>query len=335
MDGEFHMLNWQLWEGTAEAWDQLLERFSDYSVYQSYAWGEHRARFNWRPLRLVLRKEDNISAMVQILIRNYPLNLGLVWIPGGPLGDIDFWDASLQRAIMVGAGVRFLYCRINSMRRHSAEEELKLTVRGWRKSAYPLNSGLSLAYKPMQNEDVRLKQSSSNWRHNFRRSAKRGLSVYLWKNPDPKEMMLAYISMQEYKQLKDQTNLEQIDSIVKAFKERCLLVRCDDENGNLLAFRGALVQGEKAWDIFAATTPVGRNMYASHAAFWELMKQCAVRNINWYDMSGVDPVKNRGVYDFKKGTGAQDLQYLGEWEYAKPSIFGILVSRVIVLKGLS
>jgi lipid II:glycine glycyltransferase (peptidoglycan interpeptide bridge formation enzyme) len=59
------------------------------------------------------------------------------------------------------------------------------------------------------------------------------------------------------------------------------------------------------------------------------MKLCGERNVQWYDMSGVDPVNNKGVYDFKKGTGAQDLQYLGEWEYARPSIFGLIASRII------
>jgi lipid II:glycine glycyltransferase (peptidoglycan interpeptide bridge formation enzyme) len=46
------------------------------------------------------------------------------------------------------------------------------------------------------------------------------------------------------------------------------------------------------------------------------MKQCEERGVTWYDMSGVDPDKNKGGYDFKKGTGAEDLKYLGEWDRA-------------------
>lgn len=333
MDGKFYMLNWQLWNGTAEEWDRLLQKLPDYTVYQSHAWGVHRERFGWRPLKLVVQDGDDIIAMVQILTRRYPFSIGIVWIPGGPLGDIDLWGGSLQHAIRAVLKVRFLYCRLNSMRPHSAEDELKLTSLHWQRSKYPLNSGLSLAYQPALTEDTRLTQSSSNWRHNLRRSFKRSLHTCLWQNPDPNVMMDAYVSMQEHKQLNAQTSHQEIMSLLEAFTERCLLVRCNDENGNLLAFRGALVCGEKAWDIFAAAVPAGRKVYASHAAFWELMKQCAERGVEWYDMSGVDPVNNRGVYDFKKGTGAQDLQYLGEWEYAKPSIFGLLASRLIARRG--
>lgn len=327
------MLNWQLWEGPAEAWDRLLLKFSDYTIYQSHAWGEHRARFGWRPLRLVVQDGNEITGMAQILVRRYPLSIGMVWIPGGPLGDIDLWGDSLQQAIFIGAGVRFLYCRLNSMRPHLAEDEMNLAARGWQRSAYPLLSGLSLTYQPVLDEELRLKQCSGNWRHNLRRSTKRGLRTYLWEKPDPIEMMSVYVLMQDHKQLKSQTSREDIESLLATFAERCLLIRCDDEDGNLLAFRGALLFGGKAWDIFAAATPAGRNVYASHAALWELMKQCAERGVQWYDMSGADPDNNRGVYDFKKGTGAQDLRYLGEWEYAKPSIFGPLASRIIALRG--
>lgn len=329
VDGGFYMLNWKLWNGTSEEWDGLLQKFPDYTVYQSYAWGEHRARFGWLPLRLVARDDVNVIFMAQILIRRYPLNVGVVWVPGGPLGDIELWGESFQREIRIVTGVKFLYCRLNSMRTYVAKDELKLASLGWRRSAYPLNTGLSLTYQPALSEEVRLLQASGNWRHNLRRSSKRSMHVYLWENPDPVEIMKAYVSMQELKHLNAQTSREAIESLVKEFADRCIFVRCDDESGNFLALRGALVFGEKAWDMFAVATPAARKVYASHAAFWELMKLCGERGVQWYDMSGVDPVNNRGVYDFKKGTGAQDIRYLSEWEYAKPSVFGYLASRVI------
>ena len=63
-----------------------------------------------------------------------------------------------------------------------------------------------------------------------------------------------------------------------------------------------------------------------------LMKQCAERGVRWYDMGGVDPVNNRGVYDFKKGTGARALEYLGEWEWSTSKALGWGVSRLIALQ---
>ena len=81
--------------------------------------------------------------------------------------------------------------------------------------------------------------------------------------------------------------------------------------------------------MFAAATPDGRNVYASHAAFWELMNQCEARGILSYDMSGADKMGSKGVYDFKKGTGGVDLEYLGEWDWATSSLLRHAANRLI------
>jgi len=43
---------------------------------------------------------------------------------------------------------------------------------------------------------------------------------------------------------------------------------------------------------------------------------CHAAGVKRYDMMGIDPTYNPGVYHFKKGTGAECIDYLGEWEWA-------------------
>lgn len=327
------MLSWQLWQGAPDVWDGLLQQFPDHTVFQSHAWGEHKRSFGWQPVRLLAGDTDHPVTMAQVLVKRFPFGIGMAWMPGGPVGEISMWDERLRQAIRSAAGVHFLYCRISPMQVHVDDSASRLVDQDWQRCVSPLTSGLSLAYPIALAEDERLQQCSGNWRHNLRRSAKQGTHTYLWNKPDPDEIMNAYAAMQAHKQLSAQTSREEIASMLNHFSDRCLVVRCDDAKGNLLALRGALVSGEKAWDTLAAATPAGRKVYASHAAFWELMKQCAGRGVRWYDMGGVDPEKNRGVYDFKKGSGAQDLRYLGEWEHASPKILGALVSRAIAWRG--
>jgi lipid II:glycine glycyltransferase (peptidoglycan interpeptide bridge formation enzyme) len=38
-------------------------------------------------------------------------------------------------------------------------------------------------------------------------------------------------------------------------------------------------------------------------------------------MGGIDPENNKGVYHFKKGTGAKEIRYLGEWEWSNSEMF--------------
>jgi hypothetical protein len=50
-------------------------------------------------------------------------------------------------------------------------------------------------------------------------------------------------------------------------------------------------------------------------------------------MGGADAVNNRGVYDFKQGTGATSVTTTGEWEYARPRLLGNVVARRIARQG--
>jgi lipid II:glycine glycyltransferase (peptidoglycan interpeptide bridge formation enzyme) len=109
-------------------------------------------------------------------------------------------------------------------------------------------------------------------------------------------------------------------------------VRQDDEDGNVLSIRGALIHQNYAWDFIAVTTPQGRKNYSSHRTLIALASAAAERGCTLLELGGIDPVKNKGVFDFKQGTGAQEITYLGEWEQANPSwarrFISFLLNRV-------
>jgi len=313
------VLSWNIWLGNAGAWDELLLQFPDYHVYQSYGWGEHKSHFGWIPHRLTATENSKPVAMAQVMARRYPLGIALAWVNGGPVGRVEAWGEPFRRAIKEAIGAPRLYCRVNPMRGQISEDVERLKSAGWREPNAPILSGRSLSYSPSENETVREGQASRNWRNNSRRSLKYGHVANVWSGPNPDEMLAVYDAMQSYKNLEQQISRPVLISMLEALGKQCIVVRCSDAQGHLLALRGALLLGTKAWDIFAAATPEARKVYASHAAFWELMRQCASRGVKWYDMSGVDPVANKGVYDFKKGTGASEFYYLGEWDWATSS----------------
>jgi len=310
------MLNWNAWQGDATAWDALLLRFPDYTAFQSFQWGELRRRSGWVPHRLAAVDSGEAVAMTQVLVRRFPLGHAVAWVPGGPVGAVEAWDDSFRSALRESIGAPRLYCRVSPMREHVAQDEARMSLSGWREALVRMNSGISLSYSPSESDSVRLAQASHNWRHNLRRSLKSRHSASLWPDPAPDEMLAVYKAMQSHKNLEEQISRDALISILEVLGKQCVVVRCLDEQKRLLALRGAILFGTKAWDVFAAATPEGRKVYASHAAFWELMRECASRGIEWYDMSGVDPIGNKGVYDFKRGTGARDLRYLGEWDWA-------------------
>ena len=77
---------------------------------------------------------------------------------------------------------------------------------------------------------------------------------------------------------------------------------------------------DRAWDMLAAATVEARKVYASYAALWEMLLEIQRRGARTIDLRGVEPEKNPGVYEFKKGTGATFVEYLGEWDWASNAL---------------
>jgi lipid II:glycine glycyltransferase (peptidoglycan interpeptide bridge formation enzyme) len=328
-------VEWSTWDGPAEQWDEQLKQLPGWSVYQSYQWGEHRKRFGWTPIRLIAKRNNHVVGMLQVQTRRYLSRIGLAWSPGGPVGDVSACGSSMRAAIAQASGARYLVYRLNVMRLYGDVDAATMAKNGWTNSQETILSGLSLTYDLSASDDSRERLLTKNWRHNLRRGLKRNITAYHWQKPDPMEMTLVYDQMHSYKgieHLAQQNSLESISSLLTAFNSNCIIVRCDDADGNMIALRGALIMGDRAWDTFAAATPEGRKQYASYVAFWELMRLCKMNGVESYDMGGADPINNRGVYDFKQGTGARVVRFLGEWEYSQPRVLGLIAGRRIAAR---
>lgn len=313
------MVTWKLLsrDESLECWNERLFRFEDFTYSQSFEWGEYRSNFGQRPYRWIATNlQGEAVTMCQGLLRSYPGKTGLLWVAGGPVGDLSSCGKDLMHTLQESTEMKRLYCRISPMRHYSAYDALILRGLGWKRPSASILSGMTMHYDSASDEQARVSFSTKNWRHNLRRSEKYGLSTSLWENPEIDTIYQLYTSMQDYKQLSQQYSKLEIEKIFNGFGKSIVLYRCDDESGNPVALRGCVILGKKAWDLFAATSVKGRKLYASYALFWRLMKHCHENGVVIYDMSGIDPFANPGVYDFKKGTGAKPVEYLGEWEWA-------------------
>jgi len=300
-----------------QVWDQSLVKFSDFSPFQTYAWGEYNRSLGWQPYRwAAFDGKGQVVAMMQGLLRRYPFGFGLVWSAGGPVGDLSAWNEDLQQAVVKSTGVKRLYCRFRSDRPRQVEDVLRLAGQGWARSWYTLTSNLSLELDLTTDDQALLAGCSRNWRRNLRRAAENKLVIKPWPDPDVDEMLSAYASMQSFKNLEEQVSRRELEQTLNHFRQRVVLYRCDDGQGNLVGLRGCAILGNRAWDLFAATAQRGRELCASYPLFWALVRHCRSHGVRSYDLGGIDPVQNPGVYRFKEGTGASPLEYLGEWDWA-------------------
>jgi len=316
------VIKWKMLTGEEArgVWDQNLVQFSDCSPFQSYAWGEYRRSLAWQPCRwLAFDDRDQVVAMMQASLRRYPFGIGLVWCEGGPVGDLATCDESLPAAIKETTGLKRFYCRFRCDRERKVDDSLRLAAQGWTMPWAPLTSNYSMTLDLSQGEERLLGGCDRNWRRNLRRSQECNLTVRQWLDPRVDEVLSVYISMQDLKGLDEQHSREEIEQLLKNLKQQLVLYRCDDERGNVVSLLGCLVTGDSACAVFWATSEIGRELHASFASFWAMVKHCCRIGLKSFDLAGIDPVRNRGVYRFKKATGARPIEYLGEWDWATTS----------------
>jgi hypothetical protein len=325
--------DWTSWSGTDQQWNTAINEFAFSNIYQSAQWAHYKSAAGWSNLRLVrLDSEQKLVAVAQCLVKKGPLNSAVLWIPGGPIGSVECPASSLLKSIKEELKVSILYVRASFFNPTTNEDELMLKDLGWTRCRTSLGAQKSMDYLLDQPEEIRRVRCTTNWGRNLRRAEKNINRPYLWSHPDASEIASSYSEMNQFK---DVTNLDlsrsesEISNIIDSFKDELLIIRCDDDRGNIDSLRGVLRFSNRAWDFLALTSPNGRKNYSSHAVFWHLTNVCQSLGVESIDLSGIDPENNKGVYDFKKGTGAQQIDYLGEWDVAQPRWMRPFLSRII------
>lgn len=314
-------------------WDDSLKTLEGANFFQTVAWMEVKRLSGWQVVYMLGSKNDSIVSMAAVLYRRKPLSGAMVWLPGGICGEPQFWIESFKSALKNKLDLAWLYLRINALGLEENEHTIVgLQLNQWGRPSACLGSGQSLIYDLAQDEATRLVAMSANWRHNLKRSRKYGLSFERWSAPDALTIMSIYRSMERHKGLAMQLSMSELEVMLNRLKDCMVLYKCETSQGEVIAIRACALFNNTAFDLLAAAAPIARKQYASHGLLWALLNECHNQNIVRYDLGGVDPVNNKGVYDFKKGIGSNPITYLGEWEYASLPLIKSLMNFVLSLK---
>jgi lipid II:glycine glycyltransferase (peptidoglycan interpeptide bridge formation enzyme) len=324
---------WKVFDGMASDWDSLL---SEKQSLQQYSfWGNNKVNDGWETVRLIKNDQSgDVVVCVQVLIKK-KYNVAVVWVAGCSPELIPNIDEYFYKILITSSKCLFVYCRISVMDVEHCDEETLLKSLHWKKPSFIINSGLSMLLDLNGGVDEIQKKMSKNWRHNLKRTNKYCLTFERWDKPDPQELYMIYQEMELYKGIKEQFSFSQIESIIKNLGSNLILYRCLDENKDLLAFRGIGVHGNSCLDMFAAATTKARKVYATYGLLWSIVQFCCENNILHYDLGGIDPVANPGVYNFKKGTGARKVEYIGEWEWASVPFLRYVANKAIRYRGVA
>lgn len=325
-------------------WEELLHEFADATLYQSWSYGAIR----WGQANLshiVIKNGDEIIAAAQLRIIKIPLiNIGIAYLPWGPMwrtrkrqANINVFKiiiTALKEEYVIKQGL-FLRIHPNEMEENSDAIISFLNNTGFqkKKSIKPYRT-IILDLSPTMPE-IR-KSFDQKWRNQLNRAEKNNL-IITEGNSD--ELYRIFLDLQ--KEMHDRKkyiagiDYNEFRNIQKDLPEqlKMIILICEYEGKALTATIGSLI-GDTGIYLLGATGNGGMKMKGAYLLQWHFIKIMKERGCKQYDLGGVDPDENPGVYHFKSGISHQESCHIGQFEISPGKLSKLIVDYAERLKSL-
>ena len=317
----FSTLNYRpLIDQTTEAeWNRLLPQFADASLYQTWAYGT----ISWGERNLshiLLKRDDQVVGMAQLRIVRVPfLSSGIAYLRWGPLyrrrdavANPDLLPALLEAIADEYARRRGLLVRIlpNVFRDAPAAPAFETAC-----AEIGFQPGTSTApYRTIRvdltpaPEFIR-KRLDQKWRNQLNAAERNGLTFREGAGDDLfAEFTIIYRELLARKQFETTVDIDEFARIQRALPEslRMRVLLCEREGKLLAGLVGAAI-GDTGLYLLGATSSEGMKAKGSYLLQWRMMQWLRECGCRWYDLGGINPQRNSGVYHFKSGLGGQEV----------------------------
>mgnify|MGYP001469786559 CR=1 FL=1 len=316
---------WELLDCSDNEWERLIDSQEKTTYLQGTSWAMHSRDLGWVIKRWIFVESGKSICFLQGGVKIYFGFVGVLWFPDWVIGDIRK-TVSLVETIRLTLKLKHVYIRFRSTETFSEEKQNMLINNGWSKPNKSFGSGLTMELDLTRSIDEIYLNFGKKWRKSLKKSGEKKFEIKKIKNPI--DIYNLYEELKNLKSLKKQQvyGLEKITSLMESFDENIYVLGAYAMDNSLLAIRGVIIQKKIAIDIFAATGNLARKMSVSHAIVFELVKYCKKLGCITYDLGGIDPISNPGVYNFKKGTGASSIRQLGEFEWSNNIILKLAIN---------
>ena len=316
-------------------WNSLLEGFADASIYQTWAYGAVR----WGESQLshlVVLRDCMPVGLAQLRILKVPLlGAGVAYIRGGPActrKEYDFdpaaWRATLEALVAEYVRKRKLTLRILPyvFGQDPVAEAVSAAVN---RIGFAEHGGLR-RYKTLR---VNLQPSlqeiraglAHKWRNQLNAAERNGLDITEGGQPELfHEFTSLYLEMFARKRFKTSVAVSEFEEIQKRLPEsQKMAVLIARKNGRLLCGLVASTIGTTGVYLLGATGDDGLKAKGSYLLQWRLLERLKEVGCHWYDLGGIDPKSNPGVYHFKQGLSGDEAVEIGPYD-----AHGSLLSRL-------
>ena len=317
---------------TCEEWIHEARRFRDYSYRQTWAYGELLAeRRRAVSVHVAIRWGNDLLGLADVRLRRAPFGLGgLAYVSWGPLVQLEGQDA-LQRLVHCMEALRDEFVK---RRRLLLRVDLRPSLRrtDWSdRAAELLNAaGFSRARRLPAERTLLLDLDrplaelrrclAQKWRNCLNRAERNGLTV---RRGSDRQIFGEFCSLFSRFRQQKTFNVDLDAGFFMKVHGRMepsarFEVALAERDGQVVAGHVASLLGDTCVYLLGASEKAGLETKASYLLQWHVITKAKERGLRWYDLGGIDPVNNHGVYHFKRGLGGQEVSSLGVYE-AMPS----------------
>ena len=308
---------------TEPKWNVLLKNFADASLYQTWAYGA----VSWGERNLshvTLKRDGHPVAAAQLRLVRLPLiGGGVAHLRWGPLCTQTggAWDGTIFREAMRAIIVEYVQRRCLLLRivprpfAQDAEGARSLQV------LRELNFAQDDTAKPYRTFRVDLtppldqlrKQLDQKWRNQLNGAERNRLTIAEGTSDELfQQFLLLYREMMARKNFDTTVDPETFSRIQARLPEpqKMLILIIRKDGRPMTGFVGSAV-GDMGIYLLGATSDEGMKTKGSYLLQWTFIQRLKSLGCRWYDLGGINPDTNPGVYHFKQGLRGQDVSGLG------------------------
>jgi lipid II:glycine glycyltransferase (peptidoglycan interpeptide bridge formation enzyme) len=246
----------------------------------------------------------------------------------GPPVPVRRWSAATLKAALADAEIHRLGAVEPDLTSPTgAALAAELLATGWRPP--PDDAGFTagqpryVVQLPLtgRDEDDLLKGFNQLWRRNVKKAAKAGVTVEVGRAADLPEFHRLYVETAHRDEFTPRplAYFEGMWAAMAAEDDGRLRLYLARHEGTLVAAATMVRVGTHAWYSYGASSTANREVRGSNAVQWKMIRDAREDGCDIYDLRGItdtvdeaDP--HAGLIRFKVGTGAEVVEYVGEWD---------------------
>jgi lipid II:glycine glycyltransferase (peptidoglycan interpeptide bridge formation enzyme) len=329
---------------TPTEWSGMLELFDDANIYQTFAYGE--VRWGGKNLsHLVLKDDGEVLGIAQLrIVRPTPLKFGMAYLRWGPLCERHGKPlnsevfATMARALEEEyVDKRRLLLRVvpNAFAQSPRAGAVQTAFSMFTQEALTAeNTYRTFVLDLSPSLDELRKGLDAKWRNKLSGAEKNNLKLVAGNGSEEYETFCQlYCQMRKRKTFETTVDIEEFRQVQESLagSHRMQILICEDQG---IPVAGIVVSaiGDSAIYLLGATSNAGLHTKGAYLLQWTMIRWLKEKGIRWYDLGGIDPEGNPGVFSFKKGLSGLDVCQINPLVASDSAVSSAIVSAGLAMQ---